>query len=183
MNIFSNIHNKIENELIESLIESCKNYLHNPSEEFFIERKLNVKDLINESGKDNLLIVNIKSLNGKRDVVGSKVLKVYDYINNKLKENDFKILKDGWDFNEESVLYYIIKAEKFSEYVIHDGPPLEHKKHVEAFKKKHKNHKNKKGKLYVELKREIETLKDFTKKFSNDEYIKSNVKKFEFKIL
>ena len=37
----------ISKEKIEKFINSCKEYLHNPSEEFFIERTLNVKDLIN----------------------------------------------------------------------------------------------------------------------------------------
>ena len=121
----------ISKEKIEKFVESCKNYLHNPSEEFFVEKKLNIKDLIAESGKDKLLIVRIKNLTGKNDVVGSKVLKVFDYLNNELKKNDFKVLKNGWYFNDESVLYYVVKDELLSKNIIHYGPPLKYKKYLE----------------------------------------------------
>lgn len=173
----------ISREKIEKFIESCKNYLHNPSEEFFVEKKLNIKDLIAESGKDKLLIVRIKNLTGKNDVVGSKVLKVFDYLNNELKKNDFKVLKNGWYFNDESVLYYVVKDELLSKNIIHYGPPLKYKKYLEEFGKKYNDYKKSKGRSYVEIERKIKNLKEFAKKLSKDSYIKINVKEIKFKIL
>lgn len=173
----------ISKEKIHVLTNACKEYLRNPSDDFFVEKKLNITDLITESGEDNLLLCKIKPLKGKKDVVGSKILRVYDYLSNKLNKYDFKIIKSGWYFNRDSMLYYIIKDENLSEKVVHYGPPLKHKKHVEEFKKKYFNYKIKEGKTYIELNREIKNLKDFIRKFRRDKYIKENIRKIKFKLL
>jgi len=173
----------ISKNKINNLIKACKEYLHNPSDEFFLEKKIRIKDLIVKSGEDRLLLGKIKAMNGKKDVVGSKVLKVYDYIEKKLKKNDFKVLKSNWYFNKDSLIYYIIKDEILSERIIHRGPPLKQKKHAKEFREKYDGHKVSKGTLYVELDREARTLKDFIKKLVKDNYIKNNIKKIKFKIL
>ena len=173
----------ISKERINILINACKEYLHNPSDDFFAEKKININDLITESGNDNLLLCKIKTLKGKKDVIGNKVLRVYDYLSRRLGEYDFNIIKSGWYFNKDSLLYYIVKDENLSENVMHYGPPLNHKAHVEEFKKKYFNYKIKQGKTYVELDREIKNLKDFIKKFKRDNYIKENIRKIKFKLL
>ena len=173
----------ISKEKINILINACKEYLHNPSDDFFAEKKININDLITESGNDNLLLCKIKTLKGKKDVIGNKVLRVYDYLSRRLGEYDFNIIKSGWYFNKDSLLYYIVKDENLSENVMHYGPPLNHKAHVEEFKKKYFNYKIKQGKTYVELDREIKNLKDFIKKFKRDNYIKENIRKIKFKLL
>jgi len=173
----------ISGEKINSLIKSCKQYLHNPSDDFFFEKKIRIKDLIVESGEDRLLLGKVKPMKGKKDIVGSKVLKVYDYINKKLEKNGFTILKSDWYFNNDSLVYYIVKDEILSEKVIHRGPPLKQKRHAEEFRKKYIGHRMNKGVLYVELDREARTLKEFIRKLVKDGYIKQNVKKIKFKVL
>ena len=172
----------ISKEKIEKFISSCKEYLHNPSDDFFVEKEININDLIVESGENKLLIAKIKPLKGKRDIAGSKVLKIYSYLENKLRENEFKIIKSGWYFNRSSMVYYIVKDENLSEKIIHYGPPVKYKEHVNEFKKKYINHRTSKGKVYAELRREIRTLRDFMKRFRKDSYVKSNIRKIKFKI-
>ena len=173
----------ISKEKVSMLINSCKEYLRNPSDEFFIEKKLNIKDLVVESGENNLLLGKIKTFKGKKDVMGSKLVKVYDYVENKLKYAGFNVIKSGWYFNKDSLIYYIVKDEFLHDKITHSGPPLKEKRHVEEFKKKHGNYKISKGKIYVELEREIKTLKDFSRKIAKDRYIKDNVRKIKFKIM
>ena len=173
----------ISKEKVSMLINSCKEYLRNPSDEFFIEKKLNIKDLVVESGENNLLLGKIKTFKGKKDVMGSKLVKVYDYVENKLKYAGFNVIKSGWYFNKDSLIYYIVKDEVLHDKITHSGPPLKEKRHVEEFKKKHGNYKISKGKIYVELEREIKTLKDFSRKIAKDRYIKDNVRKIKFKIM
>src|SRR3989344_226171 len=173
----------ISKEKVSMLINSCKEYLRNPSDEFFIEKKLNIKDLVVESGENNLLLGKIKTFKGKKDVMGSKLVKIYDYVKNKLKYAGFNVIKSGWYFNKDSLIYYIVKDEVLHDKITHSGPPLKEKRHVEEFKKKHGNYKISKGKIYVELEREIKTLKDFSRKIAKDRYIKDNVRKIKFKIM
>tara|TARA_Y100000034_G_scaffold129475_1_gene186017 strand:+ start:4390 stop:5604 length:1215 start_codon:yes stop_codon:yes gene_type:complete len=173
----------ISKEKINTFVKSCREYLRNPSDEFFLEKKIRIKDLIIESGENRLLLGKVKPLKGKKDIVGSKVLKVYDYLGKKLKKHEFTILKSNWHFNKESLIYYIIKDEILSEKVIHKGPPLKQKKHVKEFRNKYQGHRVKKGVLYVELDREARTLKEFIRKLVKDKYVKINVKKIRFKVL
>jgi len=173
----------ISKDKINTLIKSCKEYLRNPSDEFFLEKKVRIKDLIAESGEDRLLLCRIKPSKGKKDVVGSKIVKIYDYMERKLKKNDFKVLKSNWHFNKDALIYYFIKDEILSEKIIHRGPPLKQKKHAKEFRKKYIGHISDKGVLYVKLDREARTLKEFIRKLSKDNYIKSNIKKIKFKIL
>lgn len=173
----------ISKDKINSLVKSCREYLRNPSDGFFFEKKLIIKDLIVESGSDRLLLCKIKAVKGKKDVVGNKIVKVYDYIEKKLKKNDFEVIKSNWYFNKDSLVYYIIKDEILSEKIIHRGPPLKQKKHAKEFRKKYVGHKMNKGVLYVKLDREARTLKEFIKKLPKDSYIKSNVKKIKYKLL
>ena len=173
----------ISKEKVSMLINSCKEYLRNPSDEFFIEKKLNIKDLVVESGENNLLLGKIKTFKGKKDVMGSKLVKIYDYVKNKLKYAGFNVIKSGWYFNKDSLIYYIVKDEVLHDKITHSGPPLKEKRHVEEFKKKHGNYKISKGKIYVEFEREIKTLKDFSRKIAKDNYIKDNIRKIRFKIM
>ena len=170
----------ISREKIEMLVESCRNYLHNPSDEFFIERKISIQDLIVESGRDILMIARIRNLNGKKDVVGSKVLKVYSYIEKKLGEYEFKVKKSGWEFNSESMLYYIVKDERLSNMTIHYGPPLEHEDHVSEFRKRYRNARIINGRISAELKRKVKNPKDFCKEMKKDFYIREKIKKIDF---
>ena len=173
----------ISKDKINSLIKACKEYLHNPSDEFFLEKRLMIKDLVVESGENILLLGKIKAMKGKKDVVGSKIVKIYDYIEKQLKKHDFEVMKSNWHFNKDSLIYYIIKDEILSEKIIHRGPPLKQKRHVKEFKEKYKDHTINKGTLYVKLDREAKTLKEFVKKLRRNSYIKSNIRKIKFKLM
>lgn len=172
----------ISKEKIEKLISACKSYLHNPSENFFVERTINIEDLKTEAAEDRLLLINVEPTDGKRDVVGSKILKAYSYIESRLMKLDFKIIKSGWSFNHDSILYYIVKDEILSKTILHYGPPLEHEKYVAEFRRKYKNTKIKNRKISTEIKRKIKDLKDFSKIIKKDDYLKDKIKNIKVKI-
>ena len=70
----------VNEEKYNQLITSCKNYLKKPSEKFFIKQEFNLEKIKNKYKNKNLIILNIKPLTGKQDVVGSKLLKCLNYI-------------------------------------------------------------------------------------------------------
>ena len=172
----------ISKEKIEILINSCKNYLHNPSEDFFVEKTINIEDLKVESAGNKLLLIRVNPVKGKKDVVGSKLLKSYSYIESSLKKFDFKVIKSGWSFDHNSVFYYIVKDETLSDTVIHYGPPIEHENYVAKFRKKHKNTRVKDGKIFVEKRRKVKNLKVFSKVIEKDEYLKDKIKNIKINI-
>lgn len=172
----------ISRDNVIKLVNACKDYMHNPSDDFFVEKRISMKDLISKSGDNKLLTAKIKPLSGKKDVIGSKIVKVYSYIENNLKSKDFKVVSSGWHFNDDPMVYYIIKDEMLSEKIMHEGPLLKQKPYAEDFKRKYNNYGVKNERMFVELKREIKNLKDISRILSKDRYIKSNVKKINFKI-
>jgi tRNA nucleotidyltransferase (CCA-adding enzyme) len=171
------------NEKIEMFIQRCKEYLHNPSDDFFVEKRINLIDLKTKAGINNLIILKVKTKKGKRDVIGNKVLKVYDYIKTNITKEGFNIIDSNWEFDKTSLIYFIVSNESISEHKIHYGPPVSNKKHREEFKKKWKKHKIHKsnGKYYINLKRKHTKIKPFLKELIKSSYIKSNIKRISVK--
>ncbi|MBS3150719.1 CCA tRNA nucleotidyltransferase [Candidatus Woesearchaeota archaeon] len=169
----------ISGEKLDEFIALCKNYLHNPSDEFFIERGISIRDLKVKSGFNKLLILKVKPRSGKKDVVGNKILKVYDYLKKQMIKEGFKLIDSGWEFGKKSLIYYVVEDSPLEEHRIHYGPPSNRKNHFEEFRRKWKDHKIywKDNKCYVMIKRGSITPKRFLKRAIHSSYVKSNVKK------
>ncbi|MBW2978066.1 hypothetical protein KY331_04435, partial [Candidatus Woesearchaeota archaeon] len=116
---------------------------------------------------------------GKEDVVGSKLLKVLEFIETKLKQNEFKIYEKGWkwDKKKKALFWFIVDKKKLSEYVKWCGPPVKNKFHVAKFKKKYKKTFVEKGRICAKIKREFREADEFVKELIKDKYVKEKVKK------
>ncbi|MBU2633875.1 MAG: CCA tRNA nucleotidyltransferase [Nanoarchaeota archaeon] len=167
----------------DKFVAKCKEFMRNPSNDFFVERKISIRDLKLESGENNFLTMKVWPLKGKKDIVGSKLLKCFVYINKKLSEEGFNVINSDWEFNEKAIFWFYVKNGTIGLYKKHYGPPKKEKKHFEEFLIKWKNHeiKKDKDKIYVELKREHTHLKDFVKNLLKSNYVKNNVKKIKLK--
>ncbi|MBW2977415.1 nucleotidyltransferase domain-containing protein, partial [Candidatus Woesearchaeota archaeon] len=91
----------VSTEKYEQFICACKEFLKKPSKEFFKRKEVSVDDLKKRAGKDKLVLLEIVALAGKEDVVGSKLLKVLEFIETKLKQNEFKIYEKGWKWDKK----------------------------------------------------------------------------------
>src|SRR3989344_216567 len=144
----------------------AESYLKKPSDEFFIEKKV-------DDSKYNLIIKAIP-LERKEDVAGAKALKAFEFILRKLRE--FKVLKSEWRFSEKEALFYIsIKNKEIPKKVLIFGPPLKLTEHAFAFKKKHKSTFEKNKRLCTYLKRKQTSLKDILNTILRDNYLKDKV--------
>ncbi len=156
----------------------CKKFLRNPSKEFFIEKKITIQDLIKRAGKNELILLDVESKIGKEDVVGAKLLKVLEYLRDALEENDFKIYGYGWDWDkkEKALLYFIVDKEVLTEIKKRIGPPLNSKKHVILFKKKHKKTFVQGKRICAYVKREFRRAEELIRELSKRDYVKERVR-------
>ncbi len=157
----------------------CQKFLKKPSKEFFREKEFSLEKIKNKAKGKNLILIDVKALPGKKDVVGSKLAKAFRWIIKKTEENDFKIISSGWEWDEKKlVLFWIMtKKEPLSGYKEIPGPKSKvPEKFKKDFRKKHKNTFKRKGKLYAKVKRDFTDPEQFIKKLIKTPYIKEKVK-------
>lgn len=163
-------------------INLCKNYLRKPSKEYFELKDFNLKKLKKKSKKNKLITFIINPLDGKPDVVGSKILKVFNYIKDNITNTGFSIIESKWQWKDKALLYYIVRNEKLSKYITHLGPYSKDLENVKKFKEKWKKIYYDKDRVYVKIKRKNDTINKFAKSLLRDNYIKQNIKSIKLKI-
>lgn len=164
----------LRKEKIEKFREAAALFLKAPSKDFFIKKKMEIK-------KD-AVVVEAVPLEGKEDVVGSKLLKVFDFIRKEIALNDFKLEDSGWEFNDKkTIMWFSVKNNILSKTKIHEGPPLKAAIHVEAFKNKYKKIFFKNNRIYAEVNREFIAMSDLIKNLIKADYVKEKVKKIMLK--
>lgn len=172
----------LSEEKYYEFINLCRNYLRNPKKEYFELKEFNLKKLKKLKKKNKLLIFLVSPLNGKPDVIGSKILKVFNYIKDKISKEGFKIVESNWQWKDSALLYYIVKNERLSNIIIHDGPYIKDIENVKKFNEKWKKIYYNKDRVYVKLKRKYNTIDKFSKIFLRDNYVKDNINRIKLKI-
>jgi tRNA nucleotidyltransferase (CCA-adding enzyme) len=159
-------------EKFEIFKKAAKEFLKKPSSRFFIETKFDLGKL----RKKGAVIVEAAVLHGKEDVVGSKLLKVFEFVQKELCE--FGVKKAGWEWTDgKAFMYFILKNKTLPAVEIRRGPEAKQKDFVKGFKKKHKRTFVKKGRVYTREKRKFRKAEDFIKNLLKDRYVKERVKK------
>jgi len=169
----------LSEEKYENFICACKEFLSNPSKEFFEIKEISIDELKQRAGKDKLILLDIAALTGKEDVVGSKLLKALEFIEKELVKKEFKIYEKGWkwDKGKKALFWFIIDKKLLSEYVEKQGPPLKLKEFVDDFKKQYKGETfSKKGKIFAKVKREFRDADKLVKELIKDQYVKEKVR-------
>jgi len=76
--------------------KSAKNFLKKPSKKFFEKKEITIEELKDKSKGKKLVLLDVKAFDGKEDVVGSKLLKAFNYINKKLVSNGLTVYEKAW---------------------------------------------------------------------------------------
>ncbi|MDO8657045.1 MAG: CCA tRNA nucleotidyltransferase [Nanoarchaeota archaeon] len=173
-------------EKLQLFQKVAKAYLTHPDISFFEKKKIDFNILKKEveSKKKNLLFMSIIPLPGKEDVVGTKLVKVFEFLRGKLA--DFSIIRSGWEWEhgKEALFYFIFAKKELPPVEIRSGPPLNLKEHVDHFKKEHKDTFVKEGKIYANVKVLYPKLDDFVQVSMKDKYVLEKIKKVnEIKIV
>lgn len=158
----------LSQEKFELFINTCKEYLKKSSEEFFIKKIRMPEDAI---------VLKVKPVNGRKDIVGAKLLKSYEFIKNKLDE-DFGVSSSSWYWTSKAIFYYVLKTNELSEYKKHYGPHIGDEMHLARFTEKWHDKKilTENDRYYVNVKRRHTKLKQYLKDLINNPEIKEKVK-------
>ncbi len=161
----------VSSEKFHLFKKKAKEFLKNPSIEYFIEKKISADELIKEHKK--ICIVKAFPKKGKSDIIGSKLLKSYKYIESELKKRGFKIKNSGWHWDKKDDCIMWFKPEKsLDKIIIIKGPPLEMKEACKRFKEKYKECFKKGSRLFAKEKRKSITLGENLKEILETPYIK-----------
>ena len=164
-------------------IEQARAFLKNPSADFFKVKKIDLGALKKLSGKDVLVVFDVSALEGKEDVVGAKLLKVFEHIGMAFRKFDFTVIGDGWEWDkgQKALFWYILKKEVLDAEYEWSGPPLSEKNRVESFKKKHDNTYVRDDRVYTKLKREFRRAEELVGKIVKCSYINERVEEIKIK--
>ena len=163
----------LSNETLKDFQEIARDFLENPSLDYFKKRKIdfsNIKEKTKKSKKD-FIFLEAETKKQEGAIAGSKLLKFYSLLNKEI-EKEFVIKSKGFEYNEDkkASFYFVVKPLK--EKVI-EGPYLQDKENLKRFKEKHKKvfEKNKKVYAKEETEKDVQNfIKNWKKK--NSELIK-----------
>ena len=77
-------------------IQSARKFLKNPSEKAFEQRGFSLSELKKKRRARKLITVELEPLDGKRDVVGAKILKSFEFLKKELESYEFSLKDSGW---------------------------------------------------------------------------------------
>jgi tRNA nucleotidyltransferase (CCA-adding enzyme) len=164
-------------EKFEMLRKRAKDFLKNPSKKFFEIETLTEESIRKKSGNKNIIFIEVTPLKRKIDVAGAKMNKAFDYIKMSIVSYGFDLVDSGfvWDKKGEAFFYYILKDMQLQKNMELSGPPLNIKKHVALFKKKHKNTFIRDGKIFALESRKFTDAKSMIKSIFKISNINDNV--------
>ncbi|QQG38802.1 MAG: nucleotidyltransferase domain-containing protein [Candidatus Woesearchaeota archaeon] len=127
------------------------------------------------------LLIKAKPLGGKKDIIFTKVLKVFEFFTEKLKK--FGIVKKDITFGNECLLLFKLKRNILDAKEAHIGPPVKIEKASKVFLNKYKKFKpyKKKGRWYVDLKVKHRKVKDFVRQLLKENYVRERVESVKIK--
>ena len=160
----------LSKEKFDIFVKKAKEFLKKPSEKLF-ERKILTKNDFKDA-----IILDVKPLTGKRDVIGAKIMKAHDAIKRELENHEFGIKDSGFVWDKETFIWFKLKSDKIESEKIIKGPPLAYKDHVAAFKKKHKNSFEKNARVFAKIKVDYSNAKGLIKDIIKTDEIKEKVK-------
>jgi tRNA nucleotidyltransferase (CCA-adding enzyme) len=117
----------------EKFKESCKEFLANPSSDFF-ERKNIFKELNAEH--KNLRVLSVKTTKQEGDIAGTKSRKFFEFFSSRLSR-EFSVRKGEFDYDEKknSADFYFVLGKKKDEAI--RGPSITDTENITRFKKAH----------------------------------------------
>lgn len=168
-------------EKFEKFVKAADDFLKNPSKDFFILKEFDISNIRKKNKKDIMVSLEIKALDGKTDVVGAKLVKIYEHLKKQLKLFGFTVIDSDWkwDKKKKCEMYFLIKEKELSKTFVRIGPPLIEKKDCEAFKAKNKDVFLKDKRLYANVKRKYRTPTSLIKRLIQDDSIKKKSEKIK----
>ncbi len=187
-----NVSSAVSEEKFDLFIKASREYIKKPRITFFFPNKIEswtINKIKKELEKKQVIAVKIKKPSIISENLYPQVRKAVRSIKEMCERYDFTIVDYRFHINDTDIFMILLpKNHKISKTKIHMGPPIEMKKNADEFINRwSKNNRTikkpfeKKGRLYVEIKREytkIEALlKEQVRNLSLGKHIDKFVKK------
>ncbi|MCK4589985.1 MAG: CCA tRNA nucleotidyltransferase [Nanoarchaeota archaeon] len=151
------------------LKQKASEYLKKPADDFFVKEEIKFSELKKKKG--NLVYFEVDALQGKKDIIGCKLLQVFVFLKKRLQE--FGVIESGCDWDK---FWFLVKKKEIDKFEIKKGPPIKLKKYALEFKKVNKKTYVEKGRLMAKVPRKFYDLKGFVKDKIKDKYVKERIK-------
>lgn len=165
-------------ESMEYFKKKAKEFLDNPSKVFFEKKQITVDYLKSIGEANEVYILKAIPLAGKDDVVGTKLLKVFEHIKKHIVLHEFDLTDCGWawDKADYALFWFVITPRELSEKKLREGPPIKVKKDSDKFMEKHPHYFIKDGRLFAYIKREFTKVNDLILSLLKSKYVSERVK-------
>jgi tRNA nucleotidyltransferase (CCA-adding enzyme) len=165
-------------EKAEKLKQAAKRFLNKPDKKFFEKEEMTEDKLKEKSKGKKLVIIEAKTGSGKEDVVGARIVKSYEFILKKLGEKDFDVIDSGWEWDKKkkAMIWLITDSKELEKMREHEGPFLDRKQHVRAFREKYRKVYEKGGRLYAMVERGHTKPEEYIKELMKDSWFEDKIK-------
>ena len=157
--------------------KKANEFLNKPAVSFFVKSDLSLMMLQKEAKQSKLYLayLEVQPKSGKRDVVGSQLVKAFEFIQKKLRW--FGVQTSGWDWDKgkKVVFYFLTEKDTQPSFELRAGPPLQLKEYAADFRKRHKDTFEKDGRVWAKIKVEHTKLEEFVKHLVKDKYVRERV--------
>ncbi len=142
----------LSEETYEIFRKAAKEFLKNPSEEFFKVKKIDFKNIKNDAEKKGkeFLLIKTRTKKQEGDIAGTKLLKFSKHLEYEFKKF-FELIDSDFEYldNQEGISYFVLKRKN---EIVSCGPSINDKKNVLKFKEEHPRTFIKEGKIYSKRK-------------------------------
>lgn len=161
-------------EKFEAFRTSAGEFLNSPSKSFFENKDIEAIFLNHKSKNHKMVIVQACPQHGKIDVVGGRLLKIYEFLKKKAENYNFKIIKADWEWDRRnnSVFYFLFDAKPLERNFEVKGPPAKMIEHAEDFKKIHRSIFTRGSRIFATVERKFLNPDDFLRHLIKDEFVK-----------
>lgn len=160
----------ISKEKYEKFIQACREYVKKPSDDFFIVKKISIPQL-----KKKYTVIQLEPKAGKNDVIGAKLVKLFEFIKNEMRRNDFIVTYSDWIWDNDVHMWFeAVKKLSKEKKVI--GPFLDDTVNLDNFRRKYHEVKIENGRVYSVIQRKFVDVKEFLLSLKDNEYVKEKVK-------
>ena len=165
----------------QAFISAAQQFLKKPSLSSFQASVFSEKRLKRQAGEDDLYIITITTKQGKEDVIGCRILKVFEHIKKNLESHEFKICDAGFEYDKHTtgIVWFIVKEGMLKKKKLQTGPPINVRKHADDFKRKHPDAYEKDKRLYAKIDRKYRRSKDLMHDLLQDTFITQRVRSIE----
>lgn len=174
----------LHKDVYQRFIAASRAFLANPSATFFVRRAFSLDALERHSKQlypnANLHVVTALPKKGKEDVVGTKLLKAFLFMKERLEYYGFVISVADWHWEDykHAYFWFVVPKESLSSTKIHSGPPEDRQKDVVEFKKKYGRSAYKKDeRWYATVERKYTSADALLKDLCEAIYIKERTRK------